>query len=243
MAQFRTDVEGFVTREVAEACVPVGVFERAPLPAVRYLGFVDPSGGSQDAFTLGIAHRQEDNMFLDCVREVRPPFSPESVIGEFAATLRSYRISRAIGDRYAGEFPREIFRKCGIAYEPSQKSKSDLYVSLLPLLNSRRVELLDHPRLVTQLINLERRVARSGKDSVDHPPGSHDDLINAAAGAVLAAQNSHKKRLRMGVYGYGGGPVTEIDPVTLRPIHAPEHTRVRCVKVRESEVPAVKGYG
>jgi hypothetical protein len=37
------------------------------------------------------------------------------------------------------------------------------------------------------LLSLERRTARSGKDSVDHPPAGHDDLINAAAGALTLA--------------------------------------------------------
>jgi hypothetical protein len=62
---------------------------------------------------------------------------------------------------------------------------------LLPGLMSGQVELLDHKRLVTQLVSLERRTARSGKDSVDHPPGAHDDVANAAAGAIVEA-------LRMG---------------------------------------------
>jgi hypothetical protein len=48
--------------------------------------------------------------------------------------------------------------------------------------NSQRIELLDNPRLISQLTSLERRTARSGKDSIDHPPGGHDDLINALAG-------------------------------------------------------------
>ena len=46
-------------------------------------------------------------------------------------------------------------------------------------------ELLDHPRLVSQLCGLERRTARSGKDSIDHAPGGHDDVANAAAGALV----------------------------------------------------------
>jgi hypothetical protein len=29
---------------------------------------------------------------------------------------------------------------------------------------------------------LERRTARGGRDSIDHPPGAHDDLANAVAG-------------------------------------------------------------
>jgi hypothetical protein len=57
---------------------------------------------------------------------------------------------------------------------------------LLPLLNARRVELLEHPRLSAQLVGLERRTARGGRDSIDHTPGGHDDLANAAAGVLVS---------------------------------------------------------
>jgi hypothetical protein len=53
---------------------------------------------------------------------------------------------------------------------------------LLPLLNSERIELPDNARMVSQLSNLERRTARGGKDSIDHPQGQHDDLANVVAG-------------------------------------------------------------
>src|SRR5680860_4808 len=45
LAEFRSDIEGFVPREVVEACVPQGLRERLPLPGTTYVGFVDPSGG------------------------------------------------------------------------------------------------------------------------------------------------------------------------------------------------------
>ncbi len=60
-------------------------------------------------------------------------------------------------------------------------------LALVPLLNSRRVELLDHPKLATQLCSLERRTARGGRDSIDHAPNLHDDVANAVAGAIVAA--------------------------------------------------------
>jgi hypothetical protein len=41
--------------------------------------------------------------------------------------------------------------------------------------------------LVSQLCGLERRTARSGKDSIDHAPNMHDDVANAVAGAVVSA--------------------------------------------------------
>jgi hypothetical protein len=185
-AQFRTDVESFVAREAAEACVAVGVRERSPVQGVRYHGFVDPSGGSADSMTLAIGHREKDVVVLDALRERRPPFSPEAVVAEFAELLKSYRISKVGGDRYAGEWPRERFREHGIGYEPAQKPKSDLYRDMLPVINSRKLDLLDDARLLAQLVGLEQRTARGGKDSIDHAPGVRDDLINAVAGICAA---------------------------------------------------------
>ena len=88
------------------------------------------------------------------------------------------------GDRYAGEFPRELFRKCGIRYELAEKNKSDLFRDLLPLLNSGRIVLPRNDRLIQQLANLERTTSRAGKDSISHPPNGHDDVANAMAGAA-----------------------------------------------------------
>jgi hypothetical protein len=186
-AEFRRDIESFVSREAVDACV---VPDRRQLPAagdVRFFAFVDPSGGSVDSMTLAIAHRDKNRAVLDCVKERRPPFSPDDVVSEFASVLRSYRVSRVTGDRFGGEWPRERFRAHGISYDLADKTRSDLYRDLLPLLNSGTVELLDHPRLIAQLCNLERRTARSGRDSIDHAPGGHDDVINAVAGALVLA--------------------------------------------------------
>jgi hypothetical protein len=158
------------------------------LVAHKYHGFCDPSGGSQDSFTLSVAHGDGDIAVLDCIREFRPPFSPENVVAELAGVLRSYGLNEVTGDAYSGEFVRELFRGKGISYKVSKKSKSEIYIDLLPMLNSGRVALLDHPKMVTQLCGLERRTTRgTGRDIVDHPPNAHDDLINAAAGALCLA--------------------------------------------------------
>jgi hypothetical protein len=191
-AQFRRDIESFVNIEAVRACVSSGVYERAPIPGVTYHGFVDPAGGSgSDSMTLAIGHIDyaKQIVVVDAIREARPPFSPETIIGEFATTLlRAYRISKVIGDKFAGGFPPEQFGKFNILYEQSAKPRSDLYVDLLPHINSQRIQLLDHSRLISQLTALERRSARGGRDVIDHPPNSHDDLANAVAG--LASVNT-----------------------------------------------------
>jgi hypothetical protein len=94
------------------------------------------------------------------------------------------------GDRYAGEWPPEQFNRNGIAYEPSELTKSEIYGELLPLLNSRTVALLANDRLQRQLLSLERRASRAGRDQIGHPRGGRDDLANAVAGALVRAQKA-----------------------------------------------------
>jgi hypothetical protein len=183
-AEFRTDVETFVAREAIEACVIDGRFELPPMAGVSYAAFCDPSGGSSDSMTLAISHLENNVAILDVIREVKPPFSPESVVADFCTLLKTYRINTVIGDRYAGLWPRERFAVHGITYDAAAKPKSDIYRDFLPAVNGRRVELLDHPKMVAQLCSLERRTWRGGRDSVDHPPNQHDDLVNCVAGAL-----------------------------------------------------------
>jgi hypothetical protein len=128
----------------------------------------------------------DERVIVDAVREVRPPFSPSAVVDDFAALLQRYRISKVVGDHYGGEFVKEPFRKHGISYEVSKQPKSDLFRDMLPLLNSGRIVLPRHDRLIAQFVGLERRVSRAGRDSIDHAPGAHDDIANAVSGVVGA---------------------------------------------------------
>ena len=184
---FRRDIEAFVSIEVVNGCVSHGIYERAPLAGTLYYGFVDPSGGSADAMTLAIGHidHVKKTVVVDCLRETTPPFSPESVVADFARTLKTYRVFRVIGDKYAGAWPAELFGRHNITFEQSAAAKSDLYRDLLPLLNSGRLSLLDNPKLISQVCGLERRTAR-GRNSIDHAPGGHDDLANVVAGLSAA---------------------------------------------------------
>jgi hypothetical protein len=78
----RSDVAGFAA-EAAEACT--GDY-RKMLPAANnfYRAFTDPGGGSDDSFALAISHKSEDRIIIDAIREVRPPFSPDAVVHDFA---------------------------------------------------------------------------------------------------------------------------------------------------------------
>lgn len=185
-AQFRTDVEAFIAAEAVDA-VTSDERERPYIGGKRYHAFADPAGGSgKDSFTLAIGHVEERIPTLDVIREFKPPFSPKAVIEQCCDLLKQYGIRKLTADRYAAEFVVEGFREHQITLEHSLKPKSQIYSEFLPLLNSKTCDILDNPRLRTQLVGLERRVARSGKDSIDHGPGGHDDVANAVAGVLTS---------------------------------------------------------
>jgi predicted DNA-binding protein len=120
----------------------------------------------------------------------------------------------------------DTFREHGITYEPAAKSKSDLYRDMLPAINSGQLELLDDARLVGQIVGLERRTARGGRDCIDHAPGGHDDLSNAVAGIVAerGTANSFEgygvyeyyRRLAEGKLDLGG--LAPLTPETVKPL-------------------------
>ena len=189
LALFRSDVETFISLAAVEACVIEGRQELPP-GGLAYRAFCDPSGGSHDSMTLAIAQSEDKQVVVDLVREVKPPFSPEDVVKDFSGILKRYNVSTVVGDKYGGLWPRERFAEHGISYKTASKTKSEYYCELLPLLNAKKVELPDNQRLINQLVGLERKTGRSGRDSIDHAPRAFDDLINACAGAVVEAQRT-----------------------------------------------------
>ncbi len=160
------------TRAVADA--NARSFPTAWEARVRTSAETEPDTGRQ----IGVLYR---------IEERRPPFSPETVAAEFVETLKTYGCSRVHGDRFAMGWVGSAFERRGVRYKPSEWNRSELYARLLAGLSSERIALLDHPRLLQQLIGLERKPGASGHDIIDHPNRGHDDAINAAAGALALA--------------------------------------------------------
>jgi hypothetical protein len=229
-AVFRADVEMFISREIVQACVAVGVYERPPLASVSYKAFLDFAGGSGgDSMTIAIGHKDGNTVVIDALREVKPPFSPEFAIAQFISLLKGYRIYTVEGDAFGGEFAREPLRKHGISYTLAKKSKSDLYVHhLLPMLNSGRIDLLDHARAIAQIIGLECHTARAGRDKIDHAPGAHDDLANAIAGCVARVAGG-------GYQGFGGDWVSGPDKPPEQPKAQAERVQTLIERLQRGE--------
>jgi hypothetical protein len=78
--------------------------------------------------TLAVAHEEGGRCVVDALREIRPPFSPETVVAEFTQLLKTYRIDIVHGDRYAGEWPRDRFRDHGSTIN-RQRSRNRTFIA------------------------------------------------------------------------------------------------------------------
>jgi hypothetical protein len=107
-------------------------------------------------------------------------------VKDFAGVVKEYGARSVVGDKYAASWCSSEFEGNGLTYKNAEMTKSDYYLEFLPLVMRGGVELLDHKKQAAEFRQLLRRTGK-GKDSVDHPPGGHDDHANAAALALVEA--------------------------------------------------------
>jgi hypothetical protein len=68
LGEWRNDLASFIDIELIESCIDRGVLVRPPKLGIRYVAFVDAASGTgQDAFAVGIAHQDRDEIILDLV--------------------------------------------------------------------------------------------------------------------------------------------------------------------------------
>jgi len=191
-AKFREDIEAAIPESLLSRAIVKGLYEIPPEQGIQYFAFADSSEGLRkgaDSFTFAISHiRDEDDLIiLDCIMEFRPPFVPDMVIERIADKAEKYGITEITQDRHSIAWIGSDLEKYGIDVEASELTKSEIYSQFSILLNKNLVQLLDNDRMRNQALGLQRFLKSQGAVRIDHLVGSHDDLINSAAGAIVMA--------------------------------------------------------
>jgi hypothetical protein len=218
--EFRSDVSGYLTDDVIDRALCPGERSRPYLSEIRYCGFVDAAGGvaGGDAMTCAVAHQGErGRVFVDQLVAIDPPFDTEAAVERCALVLKSFGITHAQADRYAGLWPAQSFARHGINLTACELDRSSLYREVAPLFVSNLVSLVDDQRLEVELRGLERTPRAGGRgDAVDHAPGrgSHDDRINAVAGALWIASRQLPSSVASGA-SYITHTLSDYDPLAL----------------------------
>jgi hypothetical protein len=201
-AKFREDIEGYLPLEIIDRAIVKGRMFNPPDSKVdEYFAFCDPSEGVHkggDSMTFAIAHPEieEDTekrvCFLDYLIEARPPFDNKEVIREIMMICKQYNVYEITQDRHAIGWIAADLEPHEIRVEPSDKTKSEIYEYFAVLMNKNEVELLDNPRLKSQLVGLQRILKSGGLVKIDHYRGGHDDCINAAAGVLVLCSSEER---------------------------------------------------
>jgi hypothetical protein len=124
---------------------------------------------------------------LDCLIEIRPPYSPTAAVKQVVGMFNQYGLHHCVGDRYSALWTVEGFSKLSFRYQHSDRDGSAIYSDALPLYTSGRARILDIKRHTSQLAQLERKTSSTGRDRISHPVGGHDDLATASSLAMVLA--------------------------------------------------------
>jgi hypothetical protein len=198
-AEWTADAASFLPYEWIDGQVETGRHERAPQNGMQYRMAADTSGGAEgdhaDWFTTSIVHPEGRGTEARIVQDVMRGWKSADLIGtvrECAALARAYRCSEIHGDKYAAGWVRQAFAEVGLRYVDSTRTRSEAYLDIEPLFAQGRLVLLDHPEMIKELKNLERRPRPGGRTVVDHPDygRAHDDHANSLALAVGVAMRS-----------------------------------------------------
>jgi hypothetical protein len=191
-ARFREDIETYLPLEVIMAAVVPGRENVDYKPGTFYRGFCDPAEGLRkggDSMTFAVSHGTEDKpkkYILDFLLEFQPPFDPKEVIRQIAEICHLYRITNIVQDRHAVGWIGADLKEYNITTEVSDLTKSQIYEHFAVIMNKRQVELVDCPKLKTQMRSLMKFLRGGGTVAIDHLRSGHDDVVNSAAGAIVA---------------------------------------------------------
>lgn len=201
LGEFRDSVAAFIGKDLVERCVVETREEIEPVRGTKYTATVDMSGGLHDSACLMIGHKEDGVIIVDAIRHFPAPHEPQAVVRQMAKVCERYSCRKVTGDRYSGNWCSDAWRAVGIVYVPSDSDSSTAYLELLPQITTPdALELLDHPVLIKELCDLERRTRSNGmKDLISHPSaaGYHDD---AAVTLALLVTELNTRKIIVGAF-------------------------------------------
>jgi len=189
-AIFRDDIGAFLDDQSIDAAIDHGrPLELPPREGVIYFCFVDMGGGRHDLSTVGIMHAVGEGDARRYVADVirGRHGDPRAAMREFVELAKQYRCSVIVGDNYSADWTAGACREFGCEYRLSKLVRSELYLDGVPHFVRGVVSIADQAPLIRELRLLERRTARSGRDTVDHGKNGSDDYANALFGALHLA--------------------------------------------------------
>ena len=145
-----------------------------PVGDLRRWCCIDASSLRGDAFAWMVGHEARGGLVADKVSgwsdQSMRELTLDTVVAEIAGECRARGITRVWGDQREEAGLQVLFRQQGIAFESfawSNGSKHDAFTMLRRLLRDRRVQLLEHAELRTQMRSCKARLLPGGLTSYE----------------------------------------------------------------------------
>jgi hypothetical protein len=147
-------------------------------------------GFRRDSSALVVVYKLHDGSYTVAeILEMRPkpgsPLKPSDVIKEFATVAKRHQCTWIVGDHHYVDVFSEELAKFGLSYVTAPagaEGKAECHMTAKALLQSGKVRLPDHGRLLDQMKSLVGRPTAGGGLSLQSPRtslGGHGDILSA----------------------------------------------------------------
>ena len=188
LAQFAEKVEAFLSYELVQNSLKLA----GDLPyksEYQYFSGIDASGlTGGDKFSLAIAHRQGNDVYVDKVLswDLR---DPEPIMEDIKELAGIYHFRKTSIDRYAKGWVENALKKIGLEVT-IRPSLAEIYVNIKSLMLGNRLFLPDNQGIKKAFLkNTQGYYGRNNALSITHSrdPEGHADEADAIATAVYGA--------------------------------------------------------
>lgn len=194
LAQFSESISGFLNATLLRDSVANNTYERAYDPQWLYVAALDPAFLG-DAFAFTIGHYEPKGFVQDVIRHYKPskgmPLNPAWVLEQIIPLCNAFNLSTAYTDQHELSSFAQLAAERGLFLDKvvwSKGSKANAWGSFQQLLNQKRLNILDHPEQLQELLRLERTLTSAGGVKIAAPTNRHDDLAVVLALCSWKAQ-------------------------------------------------------
>ena len=196
LCRFVSAISGFFSLELVDAATKghgkARTRHQNELDGVKplYVAAMDPAF-RHDSFAFTIMHMTPEGTVVQDVLHTWTPdakhgerLDPSAIITEIAALTKAWNISVVYSDQYQLESLQQLALQHNFAivgYDFTGKSKAKMYGSLLHLMRTHKIHLLDLPVIHQQLSLLQKKLNAMGNVQIAAPPGRHDDVASVIA--------------------------------------------------------------
>lgn len=195
LAQFTDSVNGWISPEILNPCVVRGRRQLPWQPGANYVAAIDPATRGHN-FALVVLHQSPDGcVVVDLVRTwtgtAKAPLPFEPVLAEIKDILESYGINTAVGDQYNCDAIQQHLQKLGIIYRITTfgpQTRAKLFAGLKHLMVQRKIEIVDDPDLIRQLLHLQEKKTQAGHIDIRPSSGKDDQAVALGMGSTEIMQ-------------------------------------------------------